>query len=221
VRALNPPTMSNFSSSLVVLNEEGDIGAQSRVTQAGGMQEPVERWEALSDAELVAVAATEPRAFAELYRRHVQRVYHFLLVHTPAPEDAADLTQHVFLRAWESLHYYQDRGIPFHAWLIRIARNAATDMYRRSRVLTWDHLEEAFPITIGDPEAQTMRAEELNQLRIAVGRLSREKQELLALRFAAKLGAPEIAAITDRSVHAVRKQLERTIEELREQWHED
>ena len=50
---------------------------------------------------------------------------------------------------------------------------------------------------------------------------SREKQELLALRFAAKLRAPEIAAITDRSVHTVRKQLERTIQELRAGWYED
>jgi len=179
------------------------------------VQDPIHDLSALGDAELIALTPRDSRAFDELHRRHVQRVYHFLLIHTPTPEDAADLTQHVFLRAWESLRTYQDRGLPFRAWLIRVARNAAIDMYRRNQLLTWDHLsEDMYPIDIGGPEAESVRAEELNQLRIAMGRLSREKQELLALRFAAGLKAPEIAAIVGKSDYAVRKQLSRTLREL-------
>src|SRR5690349_2706692 len=84
-----------------------------------------------NDHSLVARAVHDADAFAELYHRHARRVFHYLLPYSDTAEDAADITHHVFLRALETLPRYQDRGSPFVVWLLRIARNAATDVYRR------------------------------------------------------------------------------------------
>jgi hypothetical protein len=80
-----------------------------------------------TEAELVELARTNLEAFAELYRRYVDRVYRYLCTHVESDDDAADLTQQVFLRALQAMPAYRDEGKPFRVWLFRIARNAATD----------------------------------------------------------------------------------------------
>ena len=172
------------------------------------------------DCALIARAVEDPDAFAELYRRHVRRVFHYLLPYADSAEDAADLTQHVFLRALESLPAYQDRGIPFTAWLFRIARNAATDIYRRGRrTVPWDHTAPVWqPFADDDPEAAVMRAERLNRLRLLIAQLGEEQQEMLRLRFAAGLRVAEIAIVLGKNEAAVQKALKRTLFKLKEQY---
>jgi RNA polymerase sigma-70 factor (ECF subfamily) len=85
------------------------------------------------EVELVRRAAFEASAFAELYQRYLARVYRYLRVRSVNNEEAADLTQQVFLKASEALPRYRQRGAPFSAWLFRIARNAATDTRRHRR----------------------------------------------------------------------------------------
>jgi RNA polymerase sigma-70 factor, ECF subfamily len=179
------------------------------------------RYAQLDDTELVVRAATEPDAFEELYRRHAPRVYRYVLTYVGSPEDAADLTQHVFLRCYQCLPQYQNRGPSFSSWLIKIARNAATDAHRRRRAaLPWDHVPEAaHPVMMQDLESAVLRVEILNQLRLMIGRLSADKQEILALRFAAELTAAEIGAVVGKSEAAVQKQLQRIVGTLREEWH--
>ncbi|HET7037020.1 MAG TPA: sigma-70 family RNA polymerase sigma factor, partial [Thermomicrobiaceae bacterium] len=77
------------------------------------------------EAALVAAAKVDGAAFAALYRRHRGPIYRYLRARTRCDEDAADLTQQVFLKAFEALPRYQERGLPFAAWLFRLARNAA------------------------------------------------------------------------------------------------
>src|SRR4051812_21675624 len=89
--------------------------------------------EALPDeAGLVAAARRDPAVFTQLYHAYLARVYTYLRVRTPTPADAEDLTQQVFLQAWAALPEYHDRGVPFAAWLFRIARNLAVDSVRRA-----------------------------------------------------------------------------------------
>src|SRR5215813_963077 len=104
-------------------NEEGDEGDS----------------EVGDEAELVAAAQVDSLAFAALYRRYLPRIYRYLRVHVSSPEDAADLTQQVFLQVLGALPDYQPRGIPFAVWIFRIARHAAIDAARRRRpTLDWD-----------------------------------------------------------------------------------
>jgi RNA polymerase sigma-70 factor, ECF subfamily len=176
----------------------------------------------LDERQLVAAAQTDGDAFGQLYRRYVDAVFSYLRTYSENDEDAADLTQHVFVRALEALPRYRHQGVPFRAWLFRIARNAATDTFRRRRrTLPWDHIPESLhPFSRSDPESVAMHREALNELRVLVGQLPPEKQELLALRFAAGMSSSEIALVLGRSPAAVQKELVRVMHLLKEQIHD-
>ncbi len=175
--------------------------------------------ERLDERRLLELARAEPAALAQLYEMYVDRLFSYLRTYTENEEDAADLTQHVFVRVLEALPGYQERGLPFGAWLFRIARNAATDTFRqRRRSLPWEHVPESLqPLARNNPEADNLHREALNQMRVLVGRLPAEKQELLALRFSAGLSSREIAALVGRSPAAVQKELVRIMHLLKEQ----
>jgi RNA polymerase sigma-70 factor, ECF subfamily len=171
------------------------------------------------EATLVRAAQADSAAFAPLYDRYLPRVYRYLRARVDSEETAADLTQDVFLRALDSLPSYQARGLPFAAWLFRIARNAVTDTHRRRRAhLPLDGIPPAQETTVPDPEAQTLHDDDLRDLGRLLAQLDPARRELLALRFAAGLTAPEIARVTGRSEAAVKKQMSRTLTQLKERY---
>lgn len=75
----------------------------------------------------------QPAAFAMLYHRYFERIHAYLRSRTGDAEDAADLTQQVFLQALDALPRYRHGRVPFAAWLFRIAHNVAIDHHRRRR----------------------------------------------------------------------------------------
>lgn len=169
---------------------------------------------------LVRAAQADPAAFSPLYAEFHVRIYRYLRLRTPNNEEAADLTQQVFLQALDALPHYDERGLPFAAWLFRIARNAAIDAQRkRHPTVDIDLLPDAFLLSDeGNPEAEALRQERLEQLRALLAQLDTEQRELLALRFAAGLTSREIADIVDKREGAVKRQLSRLIQKLREQY---
>ncbi len=176
----------------------------------------------LQDSQLVEAARTDVESFSMLYRRYLTRVYRYLRTRVGNDQDAADLTQQTFLKAFDALSGYRDRGLPFAAWLFRIARNLATDTYRRQRgAMNWDFLPEVLQANAeGNPENTTLRQEALGQLRELLLRLDADKRELLALRFGSDLTAREIALILGKSEAAVKKQLGRLLQTLKGQYHD-
>jgi RNA polymerase sigma-70 factor (ECF subfamily) len=176
-----------------------------------------------ADDALVAAAQARPEAFGELYQRYLPRVYRYVRTRAASADDAADLTQVVFLKALASLSGYRLGGSPFASWLFRIARNAATDTYRRRRpTVALDALPDVFDASASEtPEAAALRQERLDRLRLLVSRLDPAKRELLALRFAACLTVPEIARVVGKREGAVKKQLFRIIASLKEQYVEE
>jgi RNA polymerase sigma-70 factor (ECF subfamily) len=169
---------------------------------------------------LVRAAQEQPEAFGRLYELHVDAVYRYLRLRTGTP-DAADLTQQVFLRAFASLPKYQTRGLPFSAWLFRIARNLATDHHRRRG----RNPDELLPGMVqadsaASPEQAALQTEMLGHLHALLGELDGEKRELLAMRFAAGLSSREIAAVVGKSEAAVKKQLTRILHTLKEKYGE-
>jgi len=174
------------------------------------------------EAALVHAAQEDPTAFDVLYHRYRQRIYAYLRARTSDAEDAADLTQHVFLQALDALPRYRVRRVPFAAWLFRIARNAATDFHRRRRTtVTWDLLPEALqPLTDDDAEAGVLRQEDMARLRALLRTLDQETRDVLMLRFTGHLTIAEIAAVIGKSEAATQKKLFRTIQTLQEHYHE-
>lgn len=167
------------------------------------------------EVELVRRAAVDAAATAVLYQRYVVRVYRFLRVRCSSRDEAADLTQQVFLKMAEALPRYRERGAPFAAWLFRIARNAAIDHVRRHRVtVPWHSLTQA--AAPDDVEAWVLDRETRVRVAALLAALSTDERELLSLRFAAGLSSREIAAVVGGSEAAVKKRLTRTIQRLKE-----
>jgi RNA polymerase sigma-70 factor (ECF subfamily) len=175
------------------------------------------------DDALVRAARADPGAFAGLYHRYLDRVYAYLRARTATAEDAADLTQQVFLQALAALPRYRAAGGGFAAWLFRIARNVAADWHRRRRAtVTWDLVPEALQPDAGlGVDASLLRQEDLARLRALFAALDPQTRELLVLRFAARLTVAEIAGVLGKSEAATQKRLYRIIQTLKEQYHDD
>jgi RNA polymerase sigma-70 factor (ECF subfamily) len=176
-----------------------------------------------ADALAVAQALAEPAAFGILYERYGVRVYRYLRAKTASDEEAADLTQTVFLRAFASLRGYRSNRAPFVAWLFRIARNVSIDAHRRrQRAVAGEASGWLRPSSeFLDPVEMAIRRERLDRLRLLLADLDPSKRDLLMLRFSAGLSSAEIAAIVGKSEAAVKKQLTRIIAALKEHYHDD
>jgi RNA polymerase sigma-70 factor (ECF subfamily) len=154
-------------------------------------------------------------AFADLYDRHVVRVYRHIYYLVNDAREAEDLTAQTFLKAWEAIDRYKERGAPFVAWLLRIAHNL-TISYLRSRR---DHseLDEGFVDhkRDGNPEASLEQANDERSVRDAVLRLRDEQRQVIMLRFVEELDYTEVAAMIGKSVPAVRVIQHRALGNLR------
>src|SRR5919198_5404631 len=168
------------------------------------------------DAALVKAAqAGDASAFGQLYERYRDPVYRYCLARTGAKHEAEDLVADVFLRAMEALDRYQDRGLPFVAFLFRVARNAAIDRSRRTRPdMSMDELTH-HPESTQNVEAQAVRSMEQAALVAAMSKLKTDYREVLLLRFVEGYGAADVGRMTGRSEGAVRTLQHRALERLR------
>ena len=175
------------------------------------------------DALAVARALEEPEAFGVLYERYGVRVYRYLRSKTLSNEEAADLTQTVFLKAFASLGSYRGDRTPFVAWLFRIARNASIDAHRRQkRAAAVDAVDWLQPANDPpDPAEAAMRRERLEKLRRLLLELDAQKRDLLVLRFGGGLSSSQIAAVVGKSESSVKKQLWRIISALKEHYRDE
>jgi len=174
------------------------------------------------DDALVAAAQADPEAFAALYERYLPRVYRYLAAKASSPEDAADLTQAVFLKAFDSVGRFRPGKAPFTSWLFRIARNSAIDANRRRRPAVSLEADSPFDLP-GEqlPEEEALRRERLQEIRAAVAKLKPNQRDLIALRYAGGLTINEIAPLIGKKPEAAKKQLQRTLRELKEHYGDD
>ena len=171
------------------------------------------------ELELVQRASTDAEAFGLLYERHVRRIYNYIYYRTGNPHDAEDLTARVFQRALRHVGGFQDKGVPFSAWLYRIAHNLVANWHRdRSRrpvVPLDDHLAAAGMSV--HPEAEAVASEERDRLLAVVRRLPEDRQQLLILKFVERLSNAEIGQIMGRTEGAIKSLYHRTLNSLREE----
>jgi len=129
------------------------------------------------EAALIAAAQADPAAFGILYRQYLPQLYRYVRSRLPTDDEAADVTQSVFLKALEALPAYQGRGVPFAAWLFRIARNALIDVSRRQRpAIPWQDVSEA-----QQPEA-TAQHDALSHFDALIAPLDNIQREILRFR---------------------------------------
>ncbi len=157
----------------------------------------------------------DAEAFAELYEQHVGRVYRNVLYRVGDATEAEDLTQQVFVRAWQALGRYRITGTPFVAWLLTIAHNLVVDFYKSRRDVT--PLDDAFEVAARgtDPAEQALIGLTHDELRAAILTLRPEYQQIIVLRFLEGLSPGEIAAAIGKSEGNVRVMQHRALQELR------
>ena len=169
-----------------------------------------------SEDELIGRAMQgDPEAFGELYVGHLDRIYRYIFYRVGHVPEAEDLTEQVFLRAWQVMGRYRREGIPFSAWLYRIAHNLVIDYYRATKTvvpLHSDHLtlsREAL-----SPEEQLVHKAEVTRLREAIARLSEPQREVILLRFVEGLSHAQVACRVGKSEGAVRVMQHRALAAL-------
>ena len=163
---------------------------------------------------VIAARNGDEAAFVSLYRTYAPAVYRFCLARVGLPEDAEDLLQQTFLRVVEALPRYEDRGVPFGAWLFRIARSVTVDQHRRRR----DELSLDLEVgeTTGGPAAPPMiDLGDREVLLAALASLTPDQREVVRLRFFADLTARESGLVLGRDEAAVRVLQWRAIAALR------
>jgi RNA polymerase sigma-70 factor (ECF subfamily) len=125
-----------------------------------------------------------------------------------------DLTAEVFLRMVEGLPAYQVMGVPFEAWLYRIAAARVADYYRARQRHPEEALSESLHSSQTPAETHLQESQELDELRAALSQLSEEHQTILILRFVERKSHEEVAAIMGKSVRAVATAQHRALRRL-------
>jgi len=169
------------------------------------------------DKAWVEAAKADPRAFGDLYERYVDRIYNYIYYRVSNVHDAEDLTSRTFYRALSHLSSYEDRGIPFSAWLYRIAHNLIANWHRdrgRRPVVALDQLTLKSQADQA-PENMAQLLDDSRLLRQGIRKLDPARQELLVLKFSEGLSNAEIGRIMGRSEGAIKSLYHRTLLALR------
>ncbi len=173
----------------------------------------------LSDeVQLVEQAKTDPEAFGKLYEIYVEKIYNYVYYRIGNRQDAEDLTAKVFHRALNHIPNYNNKGVPFAAWLYRIAHNLVANWHRDHKRRKVVALEQ---VTLSgkkqeNPHHAAERSNEAELLLAAIQKLPPERQELLTLKFAEKMSNAEIGQVMGRSEGAIKSLYHRTLVSLKE-----
>jgi RNA polymerase sigma factor (sigma-70 family) len=165
----------------------------------------------LDDTECVMLARRgEGKAFSELVARYQDRIYRFLLRLTRSPDDALELTQDTFMRAYQGLDRWRPDAL-FKTWLFRIARNAAFDRLRRDKLVEFVEIEEdaELPDPAAGPEAIVETAQRYRLLEAALARLPADHREILLLREIEEMSYDDIAVVLNLNVGTVKSRIAR------------
>lgn len=164
-----------------------------------------------SEQALVEAAKQDPSRFAALYEAHFGRIYAFVAHRVRDRSVAEDLTAEVFRHALASIGGFEWRGIPFAAWLYRIAANEIADHASKAA-------RESGPRTLAEPTRdETEMVEHRAMLYRRVDELPADQRRVLVMRFAEERSIREIAEALGRSEGAVKQLQWRALQTLRAQ----
>ena len=162
-----------------------------------------------AERALIEHAQRDPRRFADLYEAHFERVYAFVVRRVHDRAEAEDVTADVFHHALAHLPHFEWRGVPFAAWLFRIATNALIDRAKRAA------RERALPHPDDPVAASPEDTEQRAQLFRLVDRLPASQRRVLVMRFGEEKTIREIATAVGRTEGAVKQLQLRGLQRLR------
>ncbi len=158
-------------------------------------------------------------AFGLLYENHFTPVFRYIYFRVRNREEAQDLTQAVFLKAYEAMPRFRDMGRPPLAFFFTIARNTVVNHWRKKRDLPPSDPDTFFATLVSDgkdPLDQAVELESVRKVKFALRSLTEDQQEVITMRFIGEFSSREIAAILGKSEEAVRQLQCRGLKSIRD-----
>ncbi len=143
-------------------------------------------------------------ALTQLYEENFDRIYRYIVLKIREKTEAEDMTQQVFISALKSISSFKWKGVPFSAWLFRIAHNLIVDYYRKKSKQATVQLDESLVRSNSDPRIEVEQKLDIEQLVSATKRLTKAQQEVISLRFAGELSIAQVAKVMGKSEGAVK-----------------
>lgn len=166
------------------------------------------------EMELVRAAINNPRDFEPLYTAYYKRIVAYVYHRVENKEEAFEITAQVFYKALDNLSKYKDRGLPFSAWLFRIASNELNDRFRKNktgRIITLD--DDGFTELQSQVELTSDHLD--GHLFVALQELDEEEMELIDMRFFEKRSFKEICGILNIKESSCKMKVYRILEKLK------
>lgn len=145
----------------------------------------------------------DQEAFTQLYEEHFDKIYRYIALRIGNEAEAEDMTQQVFLNALQSISSFRWKGVPFSAWLFRIAHNQAVDYLRRKK-RTAVPLDESVASNDNTPQVIAEQKLDIERLLSATQKLTDAQREVISLRFTSELPIAQVAEIMGKSQGAVK-----------------
>ncbi|HSX29030.1 MAG TPA: sigma-70 family RNA polymerase sigma factor [Candidatus Saccharimonadales bacterium] len=179
-----------------------------------------------TEQQIVEAAKTNHAAFGKLFDAYYPRISQYVLRRVGEVAPAQDITSVVFLKAWQGLHTYEWRGLPFSAWLYRIAGNEVNSYFRHRKLwpISLDALFEEVGFELADDrdieqeciayEDELARHQDFVAVQQIMLGLHIKYQEVLALRFFERMPIKQIALVLNKKENTVKSLLKRGTEQV-------
>lgn len=168
-----------------------------------------------AEEQLIFEAKADPSAFRPLYDKYYAEIFRFVFKRAESEDLAADLTSQVFLKAMQKLSDYEFRGVPFSAWLYRIASNEVNIHYRtlkKNRTVTIDSLQLK---AMMDDEVMDDFEEKKGAMLAAFQKLKPVELELVELRFFEKMAFKDIGDVLGITENNAKVRMYRLLEKMK------
>lgn len=160
-----------------------------------------------NDNELVARAIKgDEQAMALLYETYFDRIYRYAYLRLNNRTEAEDVAQDVFIRALAAIKKYEERDVPFTAWLFRIAHNQVIDHVRKEKREKRVSFDDCPNLQASEPPLDYLAEKnmEIEDITERIGKLSPAQREVISLRFGAEMPIAEVAAVLGKSQGTVK-----------------
>lgn len=167
---------------------------------------------------IIEQAKKNPQAFGSLYEKYFDRIFNYLYRQTDDEQLAGDLSSQTFINALNHLKRYEFRGVPFSAWLYKIASNEVNKHYRKFKGKKIFSIEEVRFKELVEQSDKTWDEEQVNKLIDYMKNLPEDMLQVLELRFYEERDFKEIAYILDITESGAKMRTYRALDKLRKKF---